>query len=210
MGGFGTQEENSASIKKSSDHCGKPFPQRRHLSSQGIAIPDQEIELMGQQNLLALLPAAGPPPKTAPGQPLLAKPKPLTVIGEDFYGRGPLIAKDKHHPRERIGLKDFPAYRAQSIKPPPEVHRFDHHPDPDLGRNLDHRPWLQKARLSSNGSKSLGAPFKERVIFVPLGASISTLHSEAGTIGAPRSSFTNPRSGPNPASLILCTRFLRP
>src|SRR5208337_1332221 len=106
-GRFGTQAKNNTARKKSSDPRGKSFPQRRHLSSQGIAIPDQKVEFMGQQGLLSLSPAAGPPPKAAPAQPLLAQPKPLAVIVEDFDGRGPLIAENKHHPRKRIGLQDF-------------------------------------------------------------------------------------------------------
>jgi len=57
----------------------------------------------------------------------------LAVIGEDFDGGGPLIAENKHHPGEGIGMKDFPADPGQSIDASPEVHRFDHHPNLHLG-----------------------------------------------------------------------------
>ena len=80
MGGFGTQGEKEPGRKKSSDRGGKPFPQRSHLPCQGIAIPEQKGKLMGQQSLLSLPPAAGPPAKAALAQSLLAEPKPLAVI----------------------------------------------------------------------------------------------------------------------------------
>src|SRR5512139_3772367 len=121
MGGFGTQEKKSRAGKKSSDHGGKPFPQRRHLPCQGIAIPEQKGKLMGQQSPLPLSPAAGPPAKAALAQPLLTKPEPLAVIGEDFDGGGPLVSENKHDPREGIGFQDLPAYPGQSIDALPEV-----------------------------------------------------------------------------------------
>ena len=168
---------------------------------------------MGHQNLQLPNLIAWPPPKTAPAQPLLAEPKPLAIIDEDLDRRASFVTKNKQLSRERIRLQHLPAHPGQSINAPAKVHRLHRHPDLHLRSHLDHHPCLQKARLSSTGSKSLGAPLKDILIFAPFGASISTRHSE-GTIGAPRSSFTKPRSGrcptARPCPCAFGTRSFRP
>ena len=169
---------------------------------------------MGHQNLQLPNLIAWPPPKPPPAQPLLAEPKSLAVIDQDLDRRASFVTKYKQQSRERIRLQHFPAYPGQAINAPAKVHRLHRHPDLHLRTDLDHHPCLQKARPNSTGSKSLGVPLKDILIFAPLGASISTRHSE-GVIGAPRSSLTKPKSGrcptAKPISLVaLGTRFFRP
>jgi hypothetical protein len=48
-----------------SNHRRKPFPQRRHLPSVRIAVPDQKLQLMNHQSLQLPDPIAGPPPETS-------------------------------------------------------------------------------------------------------------------------------------------------
>src|SRR4030042_123703 len=177
-----------------SDRTGKSSPQRCYLPSVGIAVPDQKLQLMGHQNLQLPDLVAGPPSKAPLAQPFLTKPKPLRVIRQYFDGRASLVAKNKEITREGVRLQNLPAYPGQTIDTPAKVYRLDCQPDLHLRSHLDHRPCLQKARLSSTGSNSLETPLIDILIVAPFGASISTRHSE-GTIGAPRSSFTKPRSG---------------
>lgn len=90
-----SQKEKFPDKNTSSDRTGKPSPQRRYLPSLGIAVPDQELQLMGPQRSLSPDPFAWPPPKAAPAQPLLAKPEPLAVIHEELNGCGPFVTKNK-------------------------------------------------------------------------------------------------------------------
>jgi len=150
------------------------FPQRRYLSPDRIAVPDQKLKLMSHQNLQLPNLIAWPPPKPTPAQSLLAEPKSLAVIDEDLDRRTSFVTKYKQQSRERVCLQHFPAYPGQAINAPAKVHRLHRHPDLHLRSDLDHHPCLQKARLSSTGSTSLRTPLKDILIFAPFAASIST------------------------------------
>ena len=92
-----------------------PFPQRRYLASARIAIPDQKLQLMGHQRFLFTDPIGGPPPKTAPAQPLLTQPEPLAVIHQELNRRRPFVTKNKQRPRERIRLRRVPPPRGSAL-----------------------------------------------------------------------------------------------
>lgn len=118
------------------------FSEKLDHSGRGVEVPDKRLKLVGID--LALLRPTG---NTAAGEPLVAEPKPLTVIAKDPEGGPRSVAENEKDSAERVGIERLPADAAQSVDAGPKVNGIYANQDAHLGSDLDHRPWLMKRSI---------------------------------------------------------------
>ncbi len=106
-------------------------PVRSRARSRRIAGREQHRQLVGGQPLGAAFRGRGPPRETALGEPLVAKPKPLAIVGEHLQRRPFAIAEYEDRAGERILSKCFLAKPRQAIDASAKIGRLDGHQDPD-------------------------------------------------------------------------------
>ena len=75
----------------------------------GVAVPDQQLELMHIQTQGRLLAAAGPPTEAPLRKPFLAEPKALAVIHEDLKGSTTAIQEYEQRAGNRVEVKSLTA-----------------------------------------------------------------------------------------------------
>src|SRR5216110_2933980 len=66
-------------------------PHRSGLGVVGVAVPQQQLELMHIQTQGGLVTGTGPPAKPALRKPLLTEPVALTIIAQNLQGPAPSI-----------------------------------------------------------------------------------------------------------------------
>ena len=85
------------------------FPRRTNMDIAGIAVPEQKLQLVDGQNTDPAIAFIGPPAKRPLGQPLMAKPEPLAVIGQYPDSRLSSVPENKDSARKGVHVQDMSA-----------------------------------------------------------------------------------------------------
>src|SRR6476660_1150011 len=113
-----------------------PPPHGRRVPAGGIAIPEQQLELVRIQAGGRLGAVLRPPLETALGKPLLAQPESLTVVNQNFQGSAPAAGKDKQRPLQRFALQLLTAKSGQAVDALAKIDRLDGQKNPHLRSDL--------------------------------------------------------------------------
>src|SRR6266536_2982039 len=100
-------------------------PQRSRLGAAGIAIPQEQLELMHIQAQGGLLADTGPPAKSALRKALLTEPVALTVIAQNLQGPSPPIREDEQSAGDWVGIEPLAANSHQPVDAFAEIHGLD-------------------------------------------------------------------------------------
>src|SRR5215207_9199465 len=92
-----------------------PPPHGGGFPAGGIAIPEQQLQLVRVQAGGRLGAVLRPPLETALGKALLAQPESLAVINQNFQGSASAAGKDKQRPLQRFALELLAAKSGQTV-----------------------------------------------------------------------------------------------
>jgi len=106
---------------------GDPSPQRGGVRLSGIAIPQQQVQLVRVQAQRGASTGGGPAGETTLGEALVADPEPLTVVGQAFDGVPAARAEHEQRARKRVVGQRLPAQGRQAVDAFAEVYGLDRH-----------------------------------------------------------------------------------
>jgi hypothetical protein len=113
-------------------------PQRSGVGLGGIAVPQQQVQLMGIEAQGALRAGFRPAPEAALRKPFLAEPESLPVVRQALEGVPPARAEDEERAAERIRRQCLTAECGQSIDAFAEIHWLNRYENPHLRGDLNH------------------------------------------------------------------------
>eukprot|EP01034_Spumella_vulgaris_P032837 gene32838-40535_t len=115
----------------------QPAPWWRRIGPRRIAAHQQHVQLMrfeGQDRRCR----SGPEGEAPARQALLAKPKTIAVIDQNFDRPAPPVGENKQGTAEGIGRQLPPAQAGHGIDAGAKIDRFDRDQNPHVRRDLDH------------------------------------------------------------------------
>ena len=119
--------------------------------ARGVAAPDQNLQLAGEQRRApARAVAGGPAGEAALRQPLRAEPEPRPVEAEHAQHVTAPVPEDEERAVHRIALEHQPGDRRDAVDAGPEIDRLVHHDDRGIRGNLDHRAPPAPRRVESS------------------------------------------------------------
>jgi hypothetical protein len=119
--------------------------------ASGIAAPDQNLQLAGEQRRATARPVAGGPAgEAALRQPLRAEPESGPVEEEHAQHVTAPVPEHEERAVHRVSLEHEPSDRRDAVDARPKVDRLVHHHGRGIRGNLDHRAPPAPRRAESN------------------------------------------------------------
>src|SRR6266511_65765 len=132
-------------------------PHRRRFCRTRIPIPQQQLQLVCLQATDILIGGVGPPAKAFVRKPLLAQPKPLPVIDQQFERTAAPVPEDEQRTLQGIAQKDLATQAHQPVDTLAKVRRLYREQNPHVRSDLDHRGCLQKASARARSAEPWSA-----------------------------------------------------